>query len=86
MKRIFQTIVSPFKHFDSKLTKSVKFFFKHGAKNKFMIKMSKKLQKYGLERLYLSGPKAFIYFVLFYLVRDVFLYIIIPIWFASLTD
>ena len=53
--------------------------------SKFMISMSKKLQIIGLEDLYLKGPKAFVYFFLFYLIRDTILYIIIPIYFATLT-
>ncbi len=45
-----------------------------------MIQMSKKAQVLGLEKLFHKGPKAFIYFFLFYLIRDSILYIIIPIY------
>jgi hypothetical protein len=49
-----------------------------------MVAMSKKAQYLGLENLWHKGPKAFVYFFLFYLVRDTILYIIIPILFARL--
>jgi len=62
------------------------FFVKHWGKSRFMIAMSKKAQYMGLEKLFLKGPKAFMYFFLFYLIRDTILYIIIPIWFATLVD
>ncbi len=51
-----------------------------------MIAMSKKLQVLGIERLWQLGPKAFLYFFLFYLIRDTILYIVIPIYFARLTS
>jgi hypothetical protein len=51
-----------------------------------MIAMSKKAQHLGLERLFEKGPKAFLYFFIFYLIRDTILYIIIPIFFAQLTS
>jgi hypothetical protein len=72
--------------FDARVDGAVSFFFKHYGKTKFMVAMSKKAQYLGLERLFLKGPKAFIYFFLFYLVRDTILYIIIPIVFASWMD
>lgn len=72
--------------FDRKLDGAISFFIKHYGKTKFMVAMSKKAQYLGLEKLFLKGPKAFVYFFLFYLVRDTILYIIIPIWFASAID
>jgi hypothetical protein len=51
-----------------------------------MVAMSKKAQYLGLERLFLKGPKAFVYFFLFYLVRDTILYVLIPIGFAVILD
>lgn len=71
--------------FDRKVDGAASFFIKHYGKSRFMIAMSKKAQYLGLERLWEKGPKAFIYFFLFYLVRDTILYIIIPIYFAYLT-
>lgn len=68
---------------DQKVDGAITFFFKHYGKTKFMVAMSKKAQYLGLERLFLKGPKAFVYFFLFYLVRDTILYIVIPIFFAS---
>lgn len=79
-------IKSRFEAFDSRVDGAVSFFFKHYGKTKFMVAMSKKAQYLGLENLFLKGPKAFIYFFLFYLVRDTILYIIIPIGFASFMD
>lgn len=70
--------------FDRKVDGSVSFFIKHYGKSRFMIAMSKKAQYLGLEKLWEKGPKAFIYFFLFYLVRDVILYIILPIFFSTL--
>ena len=72
--------------FDRRVDGAVTFFFKHYGKTKFMVAMSKKDQYFGLENLFLKGPKAFIYFFLFYLVRDTILYIIIPIGFAKFID
>jgi hypothetical protein len=72
--------------FDQRVDGAVSFFIKHYGKTKFMVAMSKKAQYLGLENLFLKGPKAFIYFFLFYLVRDTILYIIIPIGFASFVD
>ena len=81
-------LYSPFKRsflaFDRKVDGSITFFVKHYGKSKFMIAMSKKAQYLGLENLWNKGPKAFIYFFLFYLVRDTILYIIIPIFFARM--
>jgi hypothetical protein len=72
--------------FDLRVDGAISFFVKHYGKTKFMVAMSKKAQYLGLEKLFLKGPKAFIYFFLFYLVRDTILYIIIPIGFASWMD
>lgn len=72
--------------FDQKVDGAVSFFIKHYGKTKFMVAMSKKAQYLGLEKLFLKGPKAFVYFFIFYLVRDTILYIIIPIGFAILMD
>lgn len=79
-------IKARFLAFDQKVDGAVTFFIKHYGKTKFMVAMSKKAQYLGLEKLFLKGPKAFVYFFLFYLVRDTILYIIIPIWFASVID
>lgn len=49
-----------------------------------MVAMSKKVQYLGIEKLWNKGPKAFVYFFLFYLIRDTILYILIPIWVAKL--
>lgn len=75
-----------FLRFDRRLDGALAFFFRHWGKSRFMIAMSKKAQYLGLERLFLQGPKAFVYFFLFYLIRDTVLYIIIPVWFAKLVD
>lgn len=72
--------------FDRKVDGAITFFFKHYGKTKFMVAMSKKSQYLGLEKLFLKGPKAFVYFFLFYLIRDTILYIIIPIGFAAWMD
>ena len=71
--------------FDKKMDGAVSFFIRHWGKSKFMIQMSKKAQVMGLEKLFNKGPKAFLYFFLFYLIRDTILYIIIPIFFAKAT-
>lgn len=85
---IFQRISAPVKQaflaFDRKVDGSISFFVKHYGKSKFMIAMSKKAQYLGLEKLWYKGPKAFVYFFLFYLVRDTILYILIPIFFARI--
>lgn len=72
--------------FDRKVDGAISFFFKHYGKTRFMVAMSKKSQYLGLEKLFLKGPKAFVYFFLFYLIRDTILYIIIPIGFAAWMD
>jgi hypothetical protein len=69
--------------FDRKIDGSISFFIKHYGKSKFMVAMSKKAQYLGIENLWNKGPKAFIYFFIFYLVRDVILYIILPIFFTK---
>lgn len=70
--------------FDRKVDGAISFFLRHYGKSKFMVAMSKKAQYLGLEKLWEKGPKAFVYFFLFYLVRDVILYIVLPIFFAKL--
>ncbi len=86
----FIKLAAPFVHwfklFDARMDRSISFFFKHYGKTKFMVSMSKKLQYLGIEKLFDKGPKAFVYFFLFYLVRDTILYIIIPIYFAYATS
>lgn len=72
--------------FDHKVDGAISFFIRHYGKTKFMVAMSKKAQYLGLEKLFLKGPKAFVYFFLFYLIRDTILYIIIPIVFAAWID
>ena len=85
---IFQTLYTPIKGaflaFDKKVDGSITFFIKHYGKSRFMIAMSKKAQYLGIEKLWEKGPKAFVYFFLFYLVRDTILYIILPIVFARM--
>ena len=77
---------SRFIAFDSRVDGAISFFFRHYGKTRFMVAMSKKSQYLGLERLFLKGPKAFVYFFIFYLIRDTILYIIIPIGFAAWAD
>lgn len=85
---IIQTLLMPFKvaflSFDKKVDGGITFFIKHYGKSRFMIAMSKKAQYLGLENLWNKGPKAFVYFFLFYLVRDTVLYILLPIFFARI--
>lgn len=81
-----KSVVSLFKSIDKKVDGSIAFFMKNYGKSRFMISMSRKAQIYGLEKLFAKGPKAFVYFFLFYLVRDTILYIIIPIYLANLTS
>lgn len=81
-----QGIKSLFLKFDKKVDGAASFFIKHWGKSRFMISMSKKAQYLGIERLFLKGPKAFIYFFLFYLIRDTILYILLPIFFAQVTS
>lgn len=71
--------------FDRRVDGAASFFVRHYGKTRFMVAMSKRLQVLGLERLWEKGPKAFVYFFLFYLIRDTILYIIIPIWVARMT-
>jgi hypothetical protein len=79
-------VVEAFLRFDRRMDGAASFFVKHYGKTRFMVAMSKKAQYLGLERLFLKGPKAFLYFFMFYLIRDTILYIIIPIWFATMVD
>lgn len=79
-------LISWFKRFDSKVDGAASFFVKHWGKSKFMVAMSKKAQVLGIEKLWDMSPKAFIYFFLFYLIRDTVLYIIIPIYIAKATS
>jgi hypothetical protein len=85
---LFGQILAPLREafiaFDRRVDGSISFFIKHYGKSRFMIAMSKKAQYLGLEKLWNKGPKAFVYFFLFYLVRDTILYIILPIFFARL--
>ncbi|MBP9681527.1 MAG: hypothetical protein KBD76_08990 [Bacteriovorax sp.] len=85
MKIIPQALKETFLAFDRKVDGSISFFFRHYGKSKFMVAMSKKAQYLGLEKLWDKGPKAFVYFFLFYLVRDVILYIILPIFIARMS-
>ena len=85
-KRIWIFLKRQAKKFDNAMDGAASFFLKHYGKTRFMVAMSKKAQYLGLERLYEKGPKAFLYFFLFYLVRDTILYIIIPIYFAKWTS
>lgn len=82
----FQAMKGLFLRFDQRVDGALSFFFKHWGKSRFMVAMSQKAQYLGLENLFLKGPKAFVYFFLFYLLRDTILYIIIPIWFARVVD
>lgn len=75
-----------FNSFDRSVDGAASFFLKHAGKSRFMIAMSKKAQYLGIEQLWYKGPKAFIYFFLFYLLRDTILYIVIPIFFAKVTS
>lgn len=79
-------VVHLFLRFDRKVEGAASFFFKHYGKTRFMVAMSKKAQYLGIEKLWDKSPKAFIYFFLFYLIRDTVLYIIIPIFFAKWTS
>lgn len=72
--------------FDRRVDGAVGFFFKHYGKTRFMVAMSKKAQYLGIEKLWNKSPKAFIYFFLFYLIRDTILYIIVPIYLARWTS
>jgi len=83
---LMQAVKDIFLRFDRRVDGAITFFIKHYGKTRFMVAMSQKAQYLGLEKLFNKGPKAFVYFFLFYLVRDTILYIIIPIWIASLAD
>ncbi len=83
-KPVIGPIFRAFLRFDERVDGAISFFIKHYGKTKFMVAMSKKAQYLGLENLWNKGPKAFIYFFLFYLVRDTILYILIPIWVAKI--
>lgn len=82
---ILRTIWAWMLAFDRRVDGAASFFVRHYGKTRFMVAMSKRLQVLGLERLWEKGPKAFVYFFLFYLIRDTILYIIIPIWVARMT-
>ncbi len=83
LKNSWQILRNAFLSLDRKVDHSLSFFIKNYGKSRFMIAMSKKAQYLGLERLFEKGPKAFFYFFMFYLIRDVILYIILPIFFAK---
>ena len=83
MNIVLIALKESFLAFDRKIDGSISFFIKHYGKSKFMVAMSKKAQYLGIENLWNKGPKAFIYFFIFYLVRDVILYIILPIFFTK---
>lgn len=70
---------------DKKVDGAISFFIKHYGKSRFMIAMSKKAQILGIEKLWIKSPKAFVYFFLYYLIRDTILYIIIPITIARMS-
>lgn len=82
---VIRNLWALFLAFDRRVDGAATFFVRHYGKTRFMVAMSKRLQVLGLERLWEKGPKAFVYFFLFYLIRDTILYIIIPIWVARMT-
>ena len=86
IKKFWNPVAKIFLAWDRKVDGAISFFFKHYGKSRFMIAMSKRAQVLGLERLWKAGPKAFVYFFLFYLIRDTILYILIPIYLAHLTS
>jgi hypothetical protein len=86
LARVWDKIKGPFLAFDRKVDGAATFFVKNYGKTRFMVAMSKKVQYLGIEGLWNKGPKAFIYFFLFYLVRDTILYIVLPIYFAQMTS
>jgi hypothetical protein len=86
MSNFALSIKESFLAFDRRVDGSISFFFRHFGKTKFMVAMSKKAQYLGLEKLWDKGPKAFVYFFLFYLVRDVILYIVLPIFFTRFSS
>jgi hypothetical protein len=85
MYRVPLALKTTFLAFDRKVDGSISFFVRHYGKSKFMMAMSKKAQYLGIEKLWEKGPKAFVYFFLFYLVRDMVLYIFLPIFFTRLS-
>ena len=50
-----------------------------------MVAMSKKLQYYGIEKLYVQNPLAFWLFFTQYLVRDSLIYVVLPLFIAKFT-
>lgn len=76
---IIDKIYRQFLSLDRKIDGQLSFFIKHYGKSRFMVAMSKRAQYLGIERLWEKSAKAFFYFFLFYLIRDVLLYILIPI-------
>ena len=86
MERFLKAPVILWKILDRRVDGALAFFLKHYGKSRFMVAMSKKVQILGIEKLWRQSPKAFIYFFLFYLVRDTILYIIIPIYLALWMD
>jgi hypothetical protein len=85
MNIVPNAIKESFLAFDRKVDGSISFFIRHYGKSKFMVAMSKKAQYLGIEKLWEKGPKAFVYFFLFYLLRDTILYILLPIFFAKVS-
>ena len=86
LRPVTNYFVRIFLRFDAKMDGAASFFVKHYGKTRFMVAMSKKVQVLGLEKVWEKGPKAFLYFFLFYLIRDTVLYIILPIYFAQIID
>ncbi len=86
MNTVLLSLKESFLAFDRKVDGSISFFIKHYGKSRFMVAMSKKSQYLGIEKLWEKGPKAFVYFFLFYLVRDAILYIILPIFFTRVSS
>lgn len=69
---------------DKKVDGSISFFFRHFGKTKFMVAMSKKIQYLGMERVFLMDRWEFAWFFMLYLIRDLLLYIALPIYIARL--
>ena len=67
---------------DARVDGGLGFFLRHWGKTRFMVAMGRRAQALGIERLWRKSPKAFVYFFLFYLVRDTVLYVVIPVWLA----
>ena len=82
VRLLLEVPLTLWRRFDSRIDGALAFFIKHYGKSRFMVAMSKKVQILGIEKLWRQSPKAFVYFFLFYLVRDTILYIIIPIYVA----